>query len=300
MKRISAMICFTVLVLGTGGCGGSNGPEETDPGADKRSVITGTAVSTGSKEEEQTGGNPNQESTPEVSDTEQPPGSPSEESAPGEPLLFEEEKGPHCFLGTIVEETSAYMTVEPAEGQEERAITDRVAVYFPSEHFDYLYGTGRRVVVYYEGAFPAAPDYKIISEDISTEGFREFELSVTVSQEKEKKRILGSEEIDAFDSFPGGDTAGLYYYGLEEVMITVDGQTVSLPEALEKGMITLNAIVSKGAADVRSGLVEEMSYDDGGSALFRYDNYTVIKYHTLDGNRDVYIGSTDMGIQAAD
>lgn len=37
-------------------------------------------------------------------------------------------------------------------------------------------------------------------------------------------------------------------------------------------------------------------YKDGGSILYKYDNYAIIKCHTLEENRDVYIGSKDMSI----
>ena len=39
-----------------------------------------------------------------------------------------------------------------------------------------------------------------------------------------------------------------------------------------------------------------ISYDDGGSIEYHYENYTIIKFHTLDGNRDVYIGNKNMTI----
>ena len=39
------------------------------------------------------------------------------------------------------------------------------------------------------------------------------------------------------------------------------------------------------------------SYDDGGSIEYHYENYTIIKCHTLDGNRDVYIGTKDLKLK---
>lgn len=35
-------------------------------------------------------------------------------------------------------------------------------------------------------------------------------------------------------------------------------------------------------------------YKDGGSMEYHYENYSIIKIHTLDGNRDVYIGIPSM------
>lgn len=37
-------------------------------------------------------------------------------------------------------------------------------------------------------------------------------------------------------------------------------------------------------------------YKDGESILYQHDNYAMIKFHTLDGNRDVCIGRKDMNI----
>ena len=35
-------------------------------------------------------------------------------------------------------------------------------------------------------------------------------------------------------------------------------------------------------------------YKVGGSMEYQYDTYTIIKCHTVDGNRDVYIGTKDL------
>ncbi len=37
-------------------------------------------------------------------------------------------------------------------------------------------------------------------------------------------------------------------------------------------------------------------YRDGGSMVYQYGSYTILKCHTLDGNRDVYIGTPEMNI----
>lgn len=37
-------------------------------------------------------------------------------------------------------------------------------------------------------------------------------------------------------------------------------------------------------------------YKEGGSKEYHYDNYTIIKMHSLDGNRDVYIGVPNMNL----
>ena len=52
----------------------------------------------------------------------------------------------------------------------------------------------------------------------------------------------------------------------------------------------MEEIIAKANKD----LPVAISYDDGGSIEYHYENYTIIKFHTLDGNRDVYIGVPEM------
>lgn len=204
------------------------------------------------------------------------------------------------FVGTIVEETNTSLVVVPNADEDERTIYgERITVNLKEEHKDYLYGEGRKVVVYYN-ASPQSSAASITANNISTEGFIDFELSVELSKQKRKDLILRSDEIDKFTSFGHISDTNLYYYGLSEVNVFVDNQTIPLVVALENGKLTLNAIIQKANIDVSNGIIEEISYDDGGSSVFKYPNYTIIKYHTLDGNRDVYIGRTDMNIEIAD
>lgn len=57
-------------------------------------------------------------------------------------------------------------------------------------------------------------------------------------------------------------------------------------------MITIEKIIEKANQD----LPDTSSYDDGGSKVYKYDTYTIIKLHTIDGNRDVYIGNEKLSI----
>ena len=52
----------------------------------------------------------------------------------------------------------------------------------------------------------------------------------------------------------------------------------------------MEEIIQKANKD----LPNAASYDDGGSKEYHYENYTIIKCNTLNGNRDVYIGTKDM------
>lgn len=216
-------------------------------------------------------------------------------NGPSEPVTQEEDDSEieHSFLATVIEETTTYMVVEPSAEEEERGRADKIRIDYGMDHVDYLYGKGRKVVIYYYGDIESGDPAAITTNDISTEGFREFKLSVTPSESKEKIKIIDNGEIQG-----EGHDYDLYYYGLD-VQITVDNQTIPLDEALIRGKITLNGIISKANEDVRNGVIEELICKDGGSQVYQYEDYTMIKYHTLDGNRDVYIGTTDMDTNIA-
>ena len=208
----------------------------------------------------------------------------------------------NSFVGKVLEETTSYMIVKPIEDKADGDMGEKVKVEYGTDHYDYLFGKGRMVVIYFEGKPEETNDgMKLVkSDDISTEGFREFELEVETSTEKQKRLALSGDDIQSFVSFGHMSDTNLYYYGVDKVLITIKGFTMPLETALEKGRITLDGIVANCNKDVMNGTLEELVYKDGGSQVYKYPEYTIIKYHTIDGNRDVYIGSTDMDIHIAD
>ncbi len=95
-------------------------------------------------------------------------------------------------------------------------------------------------------------------------------------------KILGKSEIDNCDY-------NVYAYDVS-VNILINGEELSLRNALLENKITMNEIMSK----VKQNCLRNVSYDDGGSTEYYYENYTIIKLNTLDGNRDMYIGAKDL------
>lgn len=189
------------------------------------------------------------------------------------------------FVGTILEETRKYMIVEPNEDEKERKSADKIQINYGTDHIDYLYGVGRKVVIYYTGEIMESYPAKINTNNISINGYEDFEITVKASKNVRKKKILNNKDLAA-DS----RDFNLYYYGLDEVSVNVNNKNMSLEEALKSGKITLSGIEQKANKDFPNAI----SYDDGGSMEYHYKNYTIIKVHKLDGNRDVYIGDTNM------
>lgn len=202
-----------------------------------------------------------------------------------------------AFCGTVLEESSQYMLVEPSIDTKD-AFPDEtvktVKIEYPAEHSDYLYGVGRKVVVYFDGEYTVSDSgaCTIRTDDISTEGFRDFEINIVPSNKKEKRKIV----IKSGQSSLSDTDFSLYYYGIENAVLSVQGSAIPLEKALAEGKITLAGIIARCNRDVSNGVIDKISYNDGGSQLYKYPDFTIIKYHTSDGNRDVYIGSSDMDI----
>ena len=204
------------------------------------------------------------------------------------------------FAGTIIEEKDTYLIVEPNEDEDVRNISDRLQVNLKNaENRDYLYGEGRKIIVYYTPSSKSAV-FEITATKILTDGYEDFEILPIISEDKSKYLVLTSEDIDSFDAFPHDTNSDLYYYGLNNVDVTVNKQTISLIDALSSGKITVEGIIKKANIDAVSGQCKNEIIKDGGSQIYKYDNLNIIRYHTIDGNRDIYIGSSDMDINVCD
>ncbi len=133
-----------------------------------------------------------------------------------------------------------------------------------------------------------------IEADRDITGNLDFELSVTPSGKKERTEILRVNE-----KYENGSTSySLYYYGLSDVSITIDGQTLPLAQALQEGKLTPQDIRRKGWQDLENKEIRGGAYRDGGSVDYLYGDFTIIKFNTLDGLRDFYIGIPEMELNA--
>ena len=82
------------------------------------------------------------------------------------------------------------------------------------------------------------------------------------------------------------------------INILIDGEEISLRQALLGKKITMEQILERADKELNEGNITGETYQDGGSKEYHYDNYTIIKLNremTIDiTNRDVYIVSKDM------
>ena len=73
-----------------------------------------------------------------------------------------------------------------------------------------------------------------------------------------------------------------------------------LKKALEEKLITVNDILTQARIDADYGICFEGAYSDGGSIEFCYEDYTILKFSTLDGNEDLVIGMKGQIINSVD
>ena len=197
----------------------------------------------------------------------------------------------NSFVGTVLEETTTYMIIEPNEDEAERKSADKIIINYGTDHRDYLFGIGRKVIIKYTGYIKETYPAQIDTDNILINGYEEFELSIKNSNNKKKAKILNNQEL-----YKNNLDFDLYYYGLEEVNIFVDNKTMKLEDALRSGKMTIDGILAKANQDANNGKIKIEMYNDGGTTEWHYEDYTIIKRHSLDGNRDVYIGITEMSL----
>ena len=200
---------------------------------------------------------------------------------------FEEEmrKSEYSFIGKVIESSSTYIIVEPNENEDIRKSSDKISISL-GENNDVLYEIGTNVKITYDGTIMESYPAQINATKIELKSADNFEIIFQDRQQNDSYNkvyaILDKSETDKYN---------YTIYGYEgSVNIIIDGQEYTLKEALLENKITMEEIIAKANKDFPNAI----SYDDGGSIEYHYENYTIIKCHTLDGNRDVYIGTKDM------
>ncbi len=194
------------------------------------------------------------------------------------------------FYGTIIESKQNYIIVEPNEGEEIRKSADKISIGLGEDN-DPIYQVGTNVKITYTGtvmeSYPAIVD-AIKIELKSAENFEIRFYDKQPQTDTKINKILDKSETNKYDY-------NIYSYD-GSVNILINGEEISLRNALLENRITMNEIIVKANQDEKDGKVKANIYKDGGSMEYQYENYKIIKYHTLNGNRDVYIGAKTMTI----
>ena len=190
----------------------------------------------------------------------------------------------YSFFGKIIESNEKRIIVEPNENEEIRKSGDKVYIGL-GEYNDALYIVGTNVKITYKGTVMTTYPLQVKATNIEIKSTDNFEIMFSNKKPTDSYKvytILSKTETDKYD---------YTIYGYDGIVnIKIDGKDYLLKDALLENKITMDEIIAKANKD----FPDAVSYDDGGSIEYHYDNYTIIKCHTLDGNRDVYIGNKDL------
>ena len=86
----------------------------------------------------------------------------------------------------------------------------------------------------------------------------------------------------------------VYTFG-GDVKIKLGEEILDLADAIHQDKIKMENILHQCILDEQAGKIETPAeYSDGGSVIYFYPNYSILKCYCLDGNRDVYIGMPGM------
>ena len=194
------------------------------------------------------------------------------------------------FYGTIIEYKANNIIVEPREGENIRKSADKISIDI-GKYSDVVYMVGTNVKITYDGTIMESYPAQVKATKIELKSAENFELKFSKKSNSGSKieKILDKSETKKL---------GIYSYDYNiysyngTVNIIVDGKETSLRNALLENKIRMEEITAKANKDFPNAV----SYDDGGSMEYHYKNYTIIKVHKLDGNRDVYIGEPKLKI----
>ena len=200
----------------------------------------------------------------------------------------EQGKNENYFYGKIIEATNKYIIVEPNKEEKVRESSDKISIGL-EENSDVVYMIGTNVKITYDGTIMESYPARVNGAKIEVKSAENFEILFYDKHPMESYKIytiLDKSETDQYD---------YTIYGYDgSVNIRIDGKDYSLKEALLQNKITMEEIIAKANQDEKDGKIKANMYKDGGSMEYHYENYTIIKCHTIDGNRDVYIGTKDL------
>jgi len=194
---------------------------------------------------------------------------------------FNQEKP--SFLGKVIESHSSYIIVEPNESEHEEKSYDKFRIELGDDN-DTVYEVGSHVKITYTGVIKESYPAQIEATKIELKSVDGFEIIFNQEPGHVKRQIIDKNTSKQYDY-------KVYIYN-GHVDVIIDSTTYSLEEALKDNKITMDEIIAKANKDFPNAV----SYDDGGSIEYHYDDYTIIKFQTLDGNRDVYIGNKNLKI----
>lgn len=139
------------------------------------------------------------------------------------------------------------------------------------------------------------------TDNVSTYSFHSLtvELAQTIINRSEFTLIFEkSNQAKLVNIVEKGTFPVNVYYG--NVYVIVNGTKYPLAEAIKKRVISPADILNQCEQDVDDGKIECQTIKDGGSKVYQYKKYSVLKMNVIDGANDMIIGPSDSIMDAYD
>ena len=139
-------------------------------------------------------------------------------------------------------------------------------------------------VIFYAYLLDIAEIPVIFEYDLESSSYKNVcDLTYIARDDNEIKQIAKPNQFDNIDF-------GLYTFGGDGIITIEQDMVYSLEDALNEKIIDVQSILEQAKLDEKYGICETGYYKDGGSIEYRYKDYTILKFNTLDGNGDLIIG----------
>ena len=79
----------------------------------------------------------------------------------------------------------------------------------------------------------------------------------------------------------------IYTVGME-FKLKLDGKEYSVKDAISNGILDEDKLLQKLEQDKKDNKSTSEMYKDGGTIIYRYKDYSIVKYNTVDGDEDMY------------
>lgn len=113
-----------------------------------------------------------------------------------------------------------------------------------------------------------------------------FGIKFVKRGDKQFDKIIDRSEMEQYDY-------DIYTYN-GDVSIVIGEDTYSFEEALRSNKITIDKIIEKAEEDASNGITQKDMYQDGGTLVYEYETFRIMKCKNLNGNRNFYIGDLQM------
>lgn len=144
-----------------------------------------------------------------------------------------------------------------------------------------------KIVLTKTNATTNLPQIDLFSYDLNNTNYeRKFELKYNARKDMGKEKIISKEENDNYDCD--------VYTLAGDVEVIKNNQIYTFKEALDNKIITIEDILNQAKIDEQYGVCIGGEYSDGGTRKYDYQEYSIVKYNTLYGNKDFVVCPINM------